>query len=192
MPVDELDDFLIEKGAMSGPGWGSKADIVIVDDPIKEAMAEPIGPLLGPPGPVDLSKPDSVETLLRRGHWAAKVHPKTGAPVDSFIGTIVYDSEDDELARVERIEDPLAGTIALWYGETVRASRVVTKVRFASKLFIVEYKTCHECRGAPVGADVRCLVCNGLRYAPTARGLAPWRAEKRARSWYRGRAERPR
>jgi hypothetical protein len=161
------------------PIKGRDGAFVVIDDPIKEA---PWMPLAGPAGPIDHTKPDSIETMLRRGRFSSS------AIGERFEGTIVYDSERDELCMVKGIDNPLTAEIKVWFGARRPDGIEVIVTQAARFLFKVETYRCGACTGRYSGEGRRgfdgaaCMRCCGLRVVPTATGLKPWAAEKAARA----------
>ncbi len=180
LPVDELDDLLIAKGTILPPEElmarierstikGRAFDTLIIDDPLKDA----------PPGRVDTTKPDNVETMLRRGGVWTRDGGKDGLP--RFEGSLVYSPREDDLCQAKGIETPGSAIVTVWFGERTERGNEVLKGVAANRLYVVPMMPCKSCRGVTFDhvGWVPCRMCNGLRMQPTAAGLKPWAEEKR-------------
>ncbi len=149
---------------------GRAADILTIDDPMHGLICEP--------GPVDLSKPDNFEQMIRRGDYIDK--PDGTKP--RIAGTLVYSPKEDELGQVKMVE-PL-GIVQIWFGERRPTGEEIIGYERACDLYVVATRACNSCcgmTGRRFGGWVPCKICNGLRTVPTADGLKPWAAEKRER-----------
>lgn len=182
--VDQLDDFLIAKGTMTPPPGArrpemrkTKDGLIIIDDPMHD--------LIGEPSPVDGSKPDSFETMIRRGDYV-NVH---GATKPRIAGTLVYSPKEDELGQVKCVEP--SGIVQIWFGARTESGSEIIKNEHVRDLYVVRVASCPACRGYR-GSDrwggwSPCKKCNGLRNVPTQEGLKPWAEEKARRALERDR-----
>lgn len=155
---------------------GRAADILVIDDPMHG--------LIGEPGPVDRSKPDSLETMIRRGDFVAR-HGDSAAvpPKPRLAGTLAYSPKEDELGQVKLVDS--AGIVSIWFGQRRANGEEIIHGERACDLYVIATRACNSCRGMTgrrgFSGWVPCKICNGLRTVPTADGLKPWAAEKRER-----------
>jgi len=149
--------------------------LVIIDDPMHG--------LEGDPGPIDRSKPDNFEMMIRRGDYLEVPAWKPGETKPRIAGTLVYSPKEDELGQVKCVEP--SGIVQIWFGDRRPTGEEIIHNERACDLYVVQTKACNGCRGirgeGGFSGWLPCKICNGLRTIPTREGLRPWDAEKRER-----------
>jgi hypothetical protein len=191
-PVDELDEFLMEKGAMerpdpvdvSAPIKGRTHDMVIIDDPIKgdvtgkraDFRREVLGEWVKEPEHLgDL--PPTLQSLLD-----SEAVSWDNTKPERIAGQILYDRRKGDLAEVK---GPITGAdkmAGVWYGERMPSGQPVIRAVPLEQLYAIKTAACTYCRGHG-GAGRRgglppCPRCNGLKRVPVRGSTAPFKDDR--------------
>lgn len=178
--VDELDEFLVEKGAMApgtelvgGAPWPIEdAPPTLTSERFKsEAMGEwrdeDLAAVL-PPSLAFISAPK------------ARVHAKLDKLADrpGYVGSYVYDLKMDDLCQIKRCSSAVAeatSVYTVWYGARDTKGQPVCAEVPGSRLYPIGSALCSDCEPSPSRCLGPCVKCNDLGRRPRAADLRPFR-----------------